>query len=61
MARKRKRKFPYKEAVVIGGTIGGLSAVAPSGMPAYVILTPMAYRWYKARKKFKKSKLKKVM
>jgi len=62
MARKKKRKFPYKEAVLVGGAVGAGSAVAPQAMPAFAILTPMAYHWYKTRPKLKhKKKLKRVM
>lgn len=65
MAKRKKKvkgfKFPYRDAVMIGGTVGALSAVAPSGAPAYVMLTPMAYHWYKTRGTLKKHKLKKVM
>lgn len=63
--RSKKMKFPLKDAVIIGGTVGALSAVTPSATPAYAILTPMAYQWYKTRHDYakmrKKKKLKRVM
>jgi hypothetical protein len=67
--QSKKMRFPLKDAVILGGTVGVASAVTPSATPVYAILTPMAYQWYKTRheyskmmkKKGAKKKLKKVM